>query len=244
MLDYTKTAIEKIIKDCKRFGFICNVVIQAFSVTYLVYALITQTGNVWVNAALLSLTAAYFVFFLCVSRRGENKETAQTQKIGKRIFKHGKQLVKLLNLAIIIYGVYNTADNVNLLALVQISFMLVGWVLGIVFDVVIFIIERYKNLILEGIKADLEPLTKPVKAVGNFFKGLKGEEIAPEQEPTKTRLWLNTQVTDKKEQKKAEKLAKKQAKKTKKLPSQKNAEEETAIALSDNKKKSFWGRKK
>ncbi len=237
MFDYTKTAVNKIWTDFKKFFYICNIVTQIVYLTYLAYALIAQTGNPWVNGILLALSLAYFVFFLVMTTGEKTKEKKRGKKIGDRIFKYLKQLIALYNLAVIVYGfygVYTASSHVtiaSLIQLVQIVFMTIGWVLGLVFNVVELIVESRVHFLLEGLEADYQELTKPVKTVGNFFKKVTGQEIEPEKEKSKSRLWLDEKV-------KAGREAKKQAKAEKKARKTQPAEAETAIT--QEKKPRRW----
>lgn len=57
--------------------------------------------------------------------------------------------------------------------------MIVGWILQIIFEVLIKILTNRVNFILEGLEADLDNMLKPVRSVGNFFKKVTGKEVAP-----------------------------------------------------------------
>ena len=94
---------------------------------------------------------------------------------------------------------------------------------AIALQIVLFLFDRYSALVREGISADVEDITRPVRAVMGFFK--KSAEPEEEKTPSKTRLWLDEQVesvrNERTEQKLKSKLdkqeSKKQAKADKKL---------------------------
>ena len=101
------------------------------------------------------------------------------------------------------------------------------------------------NLFIEGLKADYETITKPVKTVGNFFKKMAGKEIEEAPEPTKQRIILDQRVAEaraerqekkltekwtKQEEKKRVKALKKQAKAAKKAEKRGVIEEEIAVS--------------
>ena len=46
------------------------------------------------------------------------------------------------------------------------------------------IIEDKKDLLVEAVAKDMEIVTKPVSAVGNFVKRMKGEEVVVEEKET------------------------------------------------------------
>lgn len=72
--------------------------------------------------------------------------------------------------------------------------MIVGWILQIIFEVLIKILTNRVNFILEGLEADLDNMLKPVRSVGNFFKKVTGKEVAPPKELTKNQLKLKEKV--------------------------------------------------
>ena len=61
----------------------------------------------------------------------------------------------------------------NQYSVILTALMVVAWVLQLLFSLVIGFLEKEKDLILEAIRKDMEPVTKPVKAVSGFFKKFK-----------------------------------------------------------------------
>lgn len=256
MIDYTKEAFKKIANDFYKLKFVVDITAQVAYIAYLIYALIAPTGNLIANIVLLSLSVAYFIFFLIISTGNIDKAKKRARKLAKKIFKRSKLAVKAFTLGISVYALFSTAKALKPFALIVTVFMLVVWVLQVIFDIVFYIIETRIGLLVAGVEADLEVVTKPVKTVGNFFKKISGKEIEPEKEPTKQRLWLNKKVKQTKEEKRREKEAKKGMKyydpvsRETDEPSQiseervevfeDNAVEETAITT---QKTSFWRRK-
>ena len=115
------------------------------------------------------------------------------------------------------------------LSVILTALMIVGWVLGIVFELITYFLVSRFEFILEGVKADFEGFSK----VGNFFKRLKGEEVKEPLPPTKQRRWLDEKVAQTraeraqekeerkaqaKQQKRQAKIDKKQAKLAKNQP--------------------------
>ena len=212
MLDYTKTAVEKVVSDFKKLDYLRNVATQILYIGYLCYALIAGAGIALVNAVLLVLSFAYFIFFLIVTTGKADKAKVKTKKIVKKIFTRCKQIIKLFTLGVMIYGIYATTTHVTPLSVVLSAFLIVGWVLQVVFEVVLNFFVARANFLLEGLKADVETITKPAKTVGNFFKKITGQEIEPEKERSKTRIWLDNKVAETKAEKREEKARTKQDK--------------------------------
>lgn len=252
MFDLTKAAVKKMIDDVKRFINVCGIVTQIFPILFLAYKLIAVSGNVWINAALLTLSFAYFIFYCIVKGKEHTKTAKQLDKIGKRAFKCAQLVCKLLNLGIIVYGLYpslnETATKTDVLNIMLVIIMLLAWVLDVVLLLVSFVIDRYSRMLEEGFQADVEQLKAPVTTVGNFFKKIKGEEISPPNEPSKTVLYLEQLAEKGKAEKAAQKAAKKaekqQAKQT--LPPAKIEKTTTSeeLAVAAQKKKSLFKREK
>lgn len=140
------------------------------------------------------------------------------------MYKYCKLLIKIYPLALTIYGLYQTTEKVSFLALLLICFMMIGWILQIVFEVFGAIFTNRFALIMDGVKADVEEIKRPVTAVGNFFKKITGKEVETPQEPTKNQLKLREKVEqfraerkEKRELKKQEYKAKKAAEKQEKI---------------------------
>lgn len=212
MLDYTKAAIQKTVDDFKRIDHVRNFATQILYIAYLIYALFAGAGIWWANAALLAISTAYFVFFMIVT-----KEKKALKKTVARIFTRCKQLIKLVTLGIMVYGICATTKHVTAPSVVFSAFLIVGWLLQIVFEVVFRFFINRAQFILEGIEADYEQLVKPAKTVGNFFKKLTGKEVEPEKEKSKQRLWLDKKVAENKISKEEEKREKKRSKKQARL---------------------------
>lgn len=204
MFDYTGAAFKKIKTDFERLLYAFQVLSQLVYIGYLIYALIVAKDYLWANIILLTLSVAYFVFFLFATK-GKLKTDKTAKTIVDRIYKHCKRLVKLLTMGLTVYAFCLTANHVTPISLLFIAFMIVGWVLDLVFYIILRIfIDRFE-LIAAGLQADFEPVTKPVTTVGNFFKRLTGKEVSPERKPTKKRLFLDKKVAQAREEKRKEK---------------------------------------
>lgn len=230
MLDYTKAAIRQTLSDLKKTDYIRNVVTQIIYIAYLVYVLIVQTGFLAANIVLLVLSAAYLAFFLIVTDRGKDldgKKFKDLKKNGATVFTWSKRAIRLVTLGMTVYGICTTLERVTPFSIVLTAMMIVGWILQIVFEILIKILTNRVQFILEGLEADLDSLLRPVKTVGNFFKKMTGQEVEPPKEPTKNQLKLKEKVEAyraerkeklerAKEERRQEKLSKKQREKEQK----------------------------
>lgn len=213
MLDYTKVAMRKIIEDFKRFFYRFQIVTYGIYASYLIYALFSKRGILLANILLLALTVTYTVFFIYCNR-SERKNKLRS-KI-KFFYKWGKRLIKLFAIGVTVYGLYQTTKRVTLPAVIFSAFMVISFALDILFEIVIHFIVNKAQFVYEALQADVEQAVKPVSAVGNFFKRMKGEEVE-KKEPTKNRVVLDELVATAKEERKELKKQRKEEKRRKKL---------------------------
>lgn len=213
MLDYTKAALKQIVEDFKKVDLVRNVLTQILYLVYLMYAIFAKSGIFAVNLTLFVISVAYFAFFLYMT--GQENANKKVTKLAATLFKRCKQVIKLFTLGVMLYGVWIAAENVTPLSMILSSLMIVGWVLQILFEIIIKFFAKRANLIIEGLEADYEGMTKPARSVGNFFKKMTGKEVE-EKEITKARMILDEKVNAAREEKENERLEQKYLKKTEK----------------------------
>ena len=80
MFDYTKAALFEVVEDFKKIITGINITTQALTIVYLIYTLIANTGVMIANAILLSLSIAYFIYFLMSSRKEKKNHKKQMKK--------------------------------------------------------------------------------------------------------------------------------------------------------------------
>ena len=194
MLDYTKMAIKQTISDLKKTDYIRNVATQIIYIIYLIYTLIVDTGILALNIVLLVISTSYFVFFLTMTSAGKTPEGKNVKKTGTAVYVWTKRLIKLFTLGVAVYGICTAVERVSAVSVILAALMIVGWILQIIFEVLIKILTNRVNFILEGLEADLDNMLKPVRSVGNFFKKVTGKEVAPPKELTKNQLKLKEKV--------------------------------------------------
>ena len=196
MLDYTIVATKKTVEDIKRFSLVFTVLTQLLYIGYLVYALVSGFGYTAVNITLLSISSAYFVFFLIAN--GKNgKRIKEAKKNARHTYKIIKIFAASFNLAVLLYSIWAFPEEVKPMSIVLATLMTVVWVLQLVTELVRVFAERRMNLFIEALKADLESVTKPIDNAKNFVRRLRGEEpIVNEDEPSRQRKMLDERVTE------------------------------------------------
>ena len=225
MLDYTRSVFLQTKEDLRKLGLLCSFSLQSFQIIYLIYTLCIGSGILAANIALLVLSSAYFLFMVYINWTDTKKEI---RKIFKTIYRWGKRLIKLFTLGVSVYGLFITANEhatiTTTVSIILLVFMLMGWLLDLLLEVLTRIVEKRGKLFLEALKMDIEPAYKAV----NFIQKIRGKETNDEFVSSDARTIL-TQLKEthvgsepptKKELKalkKAEKKALKMAKKAAKL---------------------------
>lgn len=182
MFKYTRTAIDIIISDIKKFSTIFNYGSLIFISAYFIYALVTKTGNFIANIILASLFVGYTIFYFIT----KSMEMKTAKKVVKRSYKWIKIVIKTFTLGAMIYGIYTATTNVTPISIILATLMIILYVLQILLELACEIVEDKKDLLVEAVAKDMEIVTRPVSAVGNFVKRMKGEEVViEEKEPSR-----------------------------------------------------------
>lgn len=239
MLDYTRAAVKKTVDDFKRLGFLFTVFSNLAFIAYLVYAIIDSRSFLAVNIVLLTLSVAYFSFYLFATSCGKDLQGNKLAKKNvKQIFNIAKKCMKLYTLGVMLYGLSSAGEGASALYVIFMALQLMFFLIGVVFDCLVYIVEKQADFFLTAIKMDVDQITKPVKTVGNFFKKLSGEEVQPEPAPTKNRELLTKLVQEQKEEKEKIKLKEKFEKKQKRLEKkQKDVVDVTVISTEETPEK-------
>lgn len=194
MLDYTVVAAQKTVNDVKKLSFIFTLLTQALYIDYLIYAVITKLGHLWINIPLLVISGAYFVFFL-VANGKRGKKIKEVKRGAKHAYKVVRITAASFNLAVLLYSIYAFPAEVKPISIVFATLMTLIWVLGLVTELVSVFFEKRMKLFITALKADLEIVTKPINTAQNFVRKIRGEEACElSEEPTRERKILDEAV--------------------------------------------------
>ncbi|MFR1983031.1 MAG: hypothetical protein ACLS4Z_04315 [Christensenellaceae bacterium] len=175
----------------QKTDYIRNAATQIIYIIYLIYTLIVGTNP---RAEYRSFgDFLLFRLFLTMTFAGKTSR-AKRKKTGTAVYVWTKRLIKLFTLGVAVYGICTAVERSPPSLLFLAALMIVGWILQIIFEVLIKILTNRVNFILEGLEADLDNMLKPVRSVGNFFKKVTGKEVAPPKELTKNQLKLKEKV--------------------------------------------------
>jgi hypothetical protein len=242
MFEYTRVAIKKIIDDIKKFVYTFHFSSHLFMIAYLVYSLIMQKGVLWLDIPMLAVCLAYFVFFLVVSNKRKDKSKKKLYATLENIFQRSKLVIRFFSIAVLVYGMCITIDQVSHFAIITLALSVIGWILAVLLEIIQTIIEKKCEFIIEAFQADIEPITNFATKTGNFFKKISGQETTPTPSntpPTKNRELLDKLVDEFREEKANAKVAKKQAKKEARLARIQAKKEARAQAIAERKSKTL-----
>ena len=223
MLDYTKAAVDKTIRDIKNTAETITIGSQLIYIAYLAYAIIVTLGNTVINSILLALSVGYFIFYLVYFRRSQ-KESATVRRTVKRTYKYTKLLLNSFTLGATIWGIYIAAKNVSAVSVVLATIIAGGWLASVIVELIVYFVESHYLLITLAIEQDwrgiTETVTRPVTAVSDFIKRATGHEVKDtdgkeEKKPTRRMRLLDKLVTRRKEEKALKKEEKKRKKEEK-----------------------------
>ena len=129
-----------------------------------------------------------------------------------RLIKHVCRLLllffKAISLVITIYGIQIAITKVNTVSIVFAAIMLISWILGALFELVRFALERYAALITAAIVKDTDPLVRVYKKV-TFKKHEKKEESKTDTYVDGLTEEYKNEIKEKKESEKARREAEK-----------------------------------
>jgi len=174
-LKNTRNAISATINDIKSAVRTMNILAQLLYIGYLIYVLCTSAGVLPVNIALLSISVAYFIFYICTY----NPKT-RTLKRFKSNTRHAYKWLKLsLNAVMLVntvYGIYIAASEINPITIILATLSIIAWILQIGLEFVAVFFEYHLYRLVDAFTSDKEDFTRPIKAVGDFVKQISAPE--------------------------------------------------------------------
>lgn len=197
MFKYTREAINKIIDDFKLLSRIFKYTSQVVTVGYLTYSIIAKVGHFYANLILLVLFVGYTIFDFVVS--DENNKFFK--KVVKRTVNWLKISIRAFTLLVLIYSIYTATTNANAITIIMATLMIIVWVLQVLLELVITVVEDEKDLVVAGLKKDIDDIKKPVSDVGNFFRRVTGQEVYVQEENDPREIKILKKRMEKRKQK-------------------------------------------
>lgn len=205
MVKYTVASIELIIADLKRYYQIFRWLSFVIMLGYFIFAAVVGLGIFWVNVALAGVILAYQITTLFVTSK-------RARRILRRSNARIKLIIRAISLGMLIYGIYEAAaTDIKPINIILVTLMIVFWIAQTVFEIILEIAEKEKDLLVAAIKQDFQDIKDTVKApvnavksAFNFVIGRKEEEPIEEEKDSKEVRRLKKYL-DEKAAKKADK---------------------------------------
>lgn len=194
MFKYTRASIDAIIEDIKKYYYTFKFGSLLFTIAYFSYAAIMQYSYLWVNIALLIFFILYGIFELATI----NKNYRLAKKHIRRTYRWTKIIINTITLAGVVYGIYLANYSSSAISIILATLMIILWVLQVLFEIVLEIIENRRDLVIDawnedinvmkdGVQTVKETVMKPINSVNNFIKRVKGEEVEEPEEPKESK---------------------------------------------------------
>jgi len=156
MINYTQSAIENTFDLVKRIIFIMQIVIQTVYIGFVTFRVINHMGNFYANIVLLAISAVYLFFYIITAKEFYTKKQVKFKRVFKWVVKTAKYLINICVIMLaVIPLVSGTMPYENAMMLTT-MIMIVSLLLSIIFDLVILMIDRQKELIKAAVLYDME----------------------------------------------------------------------------------------
>lgn len=193
MLEYTKVVLNQTIDDIKKIAVIANFVTQGVYISYLIYAIATKAGILYVNIPLLAVSAVYLVFSIIMENKKKNKSADKIKSKVKKTYKIAKYIILIPALVSAIITL-TTLDSDNItFSLLFTVMMIFTYVTSILLSVITRVVEQRLSMFEVAIKSDLEPIVNAYNTIRRF-KGERVEESAPDKAEQKIKSSLDIKV--------------------------------------------------
>ena len=175
MLDHTLAALKYIVDGFKRMIFVIALITQLVIIGHLGYSIYAEKGNLIANIVLITLSVAYFAFFIA-TRNMNSREEKNMKKITKRIFDYSKIFINAMTLGTVLYSAVISFTDIGAIDIVLLALSLIGWIMQVIIQLIILYIDAQLELIKTAVEMDIEVVKKPVAAVSDAIKKIAGKE--------------------------------------------------------------------
>lgn len=220
MFECTKIALKETENDLKKVDYIRNLISQIIFLCHTIYQIVLNFIDKFLLWQLILysiftfLTFIYLIFTLILTDFKNFKIKSTPYQKFEKGFKILKRIVRIYSLIMAISATCNLANNVNAFNLIITALLIVSFVLQIVFEILIKIIQTRVNYIIDALKADIDLSFHPVNKILTFFG--KKEETKENKNQKILKLKAEENKLEEKAEKKANKQKDKKEKKSKK----------------------------
>lgn len=165
-MKYTKSAILDTFDFIKRIIYVIDIIVQLGYIGYMTYRIISKTGFIVPNIILLILSFGYFIYHIATTREFYTIDEIESKKEVKIVIKISKRLVNAVVIGLSIYQLIVITDISNVKILTTLM-MILGFVLSLIGDFIVKLINTKAMLIINSLKYDLNE----IKAVHPVIAG-------------------------------------------------------------------------
>lgn len=212
----TIKALFRIKEEFSLFSRIADYVLQVIFIGYYIYSIhISEKNTVLlvINIVLLALAIIYFIYGLFKDKLSCRK----TKRTISRFYRYSKLLIRVFTVVFSVYSLskYKQSD----LQVIVTALTLISWAIQVLIEVFRFLIDRYVDMIMDGIAKDKKFIDDNgglLKLAGKTV--LNNYVVTPTKEkyvePVKKRVTtFISSIKEKREKKKSDKMNKRLAKK-------------------------------
>lgn len=212
----TIKALFRIKEEFSLFSRIADYVLQVIFIGYYIYSIHISEKNtilLVINIVLLALAIIYFLYGLFKDKLSCRK----TKRTISRFYRYSKLLIRVFTVGFSVYSVlkYKQSD----LQVIVTALTLISWAIQVLIEVFRFLIDRYVDMIMDGIAKDKKFIDDNgglLKLAGKTV--LNNYVVTPTKEkyvePVKKRVTtIISFIKEKREKKKSDKMNKRLAKK-------------------------------
>lgn len=169
----TKTALELIIEDFKRYALIMKWVFLGFSFGTVIYDIVTKTGNLIINCVLIGVLVIYAVLdtiFKKLKKPDPNKKL-------RLIYSWVKIILNAAALASSIYSLYTATagESIKPISIVLTTLSLLLFILKVVLEICIDIISSKWKMLKEAMIMDAK---EHPNTSGRIFSPFVGGDVS------------------------------------------------------------------
>lgn len=156
-MKYTKSAIIDTIDFIKRIIYVVDLIVQLCYIGYMIYRIISKTGFIITNIILLALSFGYFIYHIATTREFYTLDEIESRNNVKIVVKISKRVVNSAVTCLSIYQLIVITDISNMKILTTLM-MILGFILSLIGDFIIKLINSKAMLIINSIKYDLNEI--------------------------------------------------------------------------------------
>jgi hypothetical protein len=215
MFANTRSSIDSLISEIKTFLYWVCLFLNLSYILIPIYAIVVESGILIINIAILIVSVVNFIYHILAKK---DRKSKKTKKIIKRIRTVLNIIENAAMLAISVYAIYVSAENVDFVSILLVVTSFLCLIFNLLFLFVDLYIGRWKDIIFSSVKMDFGGILKAYDTANEFFSKVKGE-AEPEKlfnvsEKMQTIISSKKdsflkKLKDEKERKKAEKREKK-----------------------------------